>query len=518
MRSRVHRIKLLAGLLCTLLAPSCATPHAVRNDTLRIAFEAAPAQFDPRYATDAYSQRVLDLVCASLLTGAADGSHRPYAADRWRRDGLEFRFHLAPTARFHDGAPITASDVVATYRSILDPSTGSPHRAALEAVSSVEAVDERTVLFRLQRPDAAFLDAATIGLLPARLAARGPVGPTELVGSGPYRIAAVDADGSLWLEAAAPATLEAASIKSLEIRVVPDTLMRALAYQHGTIDFIQNALDPDTLVYLEHRQPEMKVYRGPSSNVQYLGLRLDHPLLGIRLVRRALALAIDRNAIARHVLRGQARVATGLLPPAHWAYESHVRSYAYRPERARRLLDRAGLRDPDGPGPARRATFSYKTTTRELPRRIAEAIADQLERVGIGLSIETYEWGTFYADIRSGSFELYSLQWVGITDPDIYRRIFHSAMTPPAGANRGRYSNRRMDRLTARGAVATDRDRRRRIYARVQRLAARDLPMIPLWWPERIVVSRRDLGRFVPDPAGSLLPLARVVLHAPRAH
>ncbi len=509
-RPKVHRIKLPAGLLCTLLAVSCAGPPAPGQDTLRIAFEAAPAQFDPRFATDAYSQRVLELVCASLVTIAPDGSHRPYVADHWTYDGDQIRFHLSPSARFHDGSPILADDVVATYRSILDPATGSPHRASLDAVAEVRAASDRAVVFRLSRPDAAFLDAATVGLLPARLAGHEPIGVSDLVGSGPYRIAAIEADGSVRLEAATPPTLAPPVFKTLEIRVIPDTLMRALAYQHGTIDFIQNALDPDTLVYLERREPAIHVYRGHSSNVQYLGLRFDHPLLGKRLVRRALALAIDRQAITRHLLRGQARLATGILPPEHWAYSGRVRRYRYRPQRARHLLDRAGLVDPDGPGPALRATLSYKTTTQELPRRIAEAIAAQLTRVGIGLSIETYEWGTFYGDIRKGSFDLYSLQWVGITDPDIYRRIFHSAMSPPAGANRGRYRNRRMDRLTTRGALASNRKRRQKIYARVQRLAARDLPMIPLWWPERIVVSRRDLGEFVPEPAGGLLPLARL--------
>ncbi len=495
---------------------SCAGAPASGKHTLRIAFEAAPAQFDPRFATDAYSQRVLDLVCASLVTTAQDGSYRPYAADRWSHDEDEIRFHLAPTARFHDGSPILAGDVVATYRSILDPATGSPHRASLDAVTEVRAASDRTVVFRMSRPDAAFFEAATIGLLPARLAGHQPIGAAELVGSGPYRITAVEADGSVRLEAATPPPDPQPAFEALEIRVVPDALMRALAYQHGTIDFIQNALDPDTLVYLERREPAMHVYRGPSSNVQYLGLRFDHPVLGKRLVRRALALAIDRQAITRHLLRGQARLATGILPPDHWAYSDRVRRYRYKPRRARHLLDRAGLVDPDGAGPALRTTFSYKTTTRALPRRIAESIAAQLARVGIGLSIETYEWGTFYADIRRGSFDLYSLEWVGITDPDIYRRIFHSAMSPPAGANRGHYRNRRMDRLTVRGARASNRERRRKIYARVQRLAARDLPMIPLWWPERIVVSRRDLGDFRPDPAGGLLPLARLTRNVSR--
>jgi peptide/nickel transport system substrate-binding protein len=225
--------------------------------------------------------------------------------------------------------------------------------------------------------------------------------------------------------------------------------------------------------------------------------------------------AIDRERIVRHVLENQAQVARGLLPAHHWAYTPRVRRYGYDPARAARLLDRAGFADPDGPGPQPRLALSYKTTTNELARRTAEAIAEQLGAVGIRLEILTYEWGTFFADIRRGSFHLYSLQWVGITDPDIYRQILHSAMIPPVGNNRARYRNARMDRLTERGVSVGEQSQRRRIYAHVQRIAARDLPFIPLWWPQHVVVATRRLEGFTPHPSGDLFELYRARLAPP---
>jgi peptide/nickel transport system substrate-binding protein len=241
-------------------------------------------------------------------------------------------------------------------------------------------------------------------------------------------------------------------------------------------------------------------------------MNLEHPPISDVRVRRAIAYAIDRESIVRHLLKGQAEVADGLLPPHHWAHTSRVRSYGFDPERARRLLDRAGLADPDGPGPQPRVTLSYKTTTDELARRSAEAIAEQLAAVGIHLDILTYEWGTFFADVQRGSFHLYSLKWIGISDPDIYRQILHSRMIPPEGNNRGRYRSRRMDRLTERGVSVIDRSERRRVYARVQRVSARALPFIPLWWPQTVVVSTRRLEGFTPHPAGDLFELSRAHL------
>jgi peptide/nickel transport system substrate-binding protein len=245
-----------------------------------------------------------------------------------------------------------------------------------------------------------------------------------------------------------------------------------------------------------------------SSNFQYLGINLEHPALGDVRVRRAIAYALDRNAIVTHLLRGQAKPATGLLPPEHWAYNGDVRTYDHDPARARRLLDRAGITDPDGDGPRPRLTLSYKTTTIELRRRIAVALADQLSAIGIELEILTYEWGTFFADVRSGSFHLYSLEWVGITDPDIYRQVFHSKMIPPNGNNRGHYIDRKIDRLTDHARRELDRDRRRKLYERIQRRTARTLPYIPLWWPDRVVVANRRLRDFTPAPSGDLFGLS----------
>ena len=136
------------------------------------------------------------------------------------------------------------------------------------------------------------------------------------------------------------------------------------------------------------------------------------------------------------------------------------------------------------------------------------ALADQLRAIGIELEILTYEWGTFFADVRSGSFHLYSLEWVGITDPDIYRQVFHSKMIPPNGNNRGHYIDRRIDRLTDRARRELDRDHRRKLYQRIQQRTARTLPYIPLWWPDRVVVANRRLRDFTPAPSGDLFGLS----------
>jgi peptide/nickel transport system substrate-binding protein len=154
----------------------------------------------------------------------------------------------------------------------------------------------------------------------------------------------------------------------------------------------------------------------------------------------------------------------------------------------------------------------------ELRRRIAEVFQHQLGEIGLGLDVRSYEWATFYSDIRSGNFDVYSLVWVGVRDPDIYFRIFHSRMRPPAGTNRGAYANPELDALVTAARATDDRTERRRLYAEVQRLTAEDLPVVPLWWADNVVVKNRALEGFHPMPDGDLRSLATATFRAASAY
>ena len=173
------------------------------------------------------------------------------------------------------------------------------------------------------------------------------------------------------------------------------------------------------------------------------------------------------------------------------------------------MLDDAGFQDPDGDGPQTRFRLSYKTTNIDLRRRIAEALKEQLLQVGIELEIRSYEWGTFFSDVKKGNFHLYSLAWVGIRDPDIQHQIFHSASVPPNGDNRGRYANPQVDRLLDRGRVTMEPAERKRIYGAAQRLIADDLPYVPLWWRKNVIAKKSHVQGFIPYPDGDLISLKK---------
>jgi ABC-type transport system substrate-binding protein len=191
----------------------------------------------------------------------------------------------------------------------------------------------------------------------------------------------------------------------------------------------------------------MQVVTGQGANVDYLGVNLTSAsLLSIKLVRQAVAYAIDREVIIHRLLRDQARRADAVMPPEHWAFYSGVTVYTYDPERAARLLDEAGFLDPDGDGPQPRLKLSLMTTTVQLSRNIAAILQEQLRRVGVQLDLESLEFATLLDRVTKGQFDLYYLRSIGANQsPDIFQFVYHS-----------RYQNPEFNDIIAKLRGATD--------------------------------------------------------------
>jgi len=479
-----------------MLTACVGSTSEVPTNYAAVALESGPVTLDPRFATDATGNQIGDLLFDGLARVDDQARYRPHLASEWANpDPLTYEFHLHDGFRFCDGAPVTAADVKATFDSIRDPTTNSPKREALAAIDRIEVPAPLTVRFHLREPFAPFLDAATLGILPARTVHPGSVPIREPIGSGPFCVVEFSPDERVVLARAAHAGTHPARLAGIVFKVVPDGLVRLLEFKRGQLDLIQNAIEPDAVDWLR-RLPHAEVLTRPGTNFQYLGLNLRDPRLADVRVRQAIAHALDVRALIRGVFRGLATPATGLLAPGHWAYSADGPRYAYDPKRAKALLDEAGYRDPDGDGPAPRFRLSYKTTTVDLRRRVAEVIQQQLARVGIALEIRTYEWGTFYGDIRRGNFHVYSLAWVGVAEPDIYFQTCHSSQVPPVGNNRGFFHDDAIDALTEHARRTLDVEERQRLYAEIQRRVAEQLPVIPLWWPTNVAVVNRRLHGF----------------------
>jgi peptide/nickel transport system substrate-binding protein len=510
----VSKMKILPLLVLLLLcfSASCGRDN-LPPDTMVIAMESDPTNLDPRLATDAASSRLVQLIFSGLVRQDEKGLILPDLAEKWEvPDPLTYRFTLRRGVRFHDGSPLTSEDVKYTFASILDPATASPHRSTFEKIERIETPDPRTVIFRLREPFAPFLLSLTMGIVPEKTASEtGSDFSRAPIGTGPFLLSG-RTEGDAYTLTANPHYFGGTpKLAHLIFRIIPDNTVRFLELRKGTVQLIMNGIELDYLP-LVRKDPNLKLMTGPGVNYSYIGFNLKDPILAKRAVREAIAHAVDRRSIIHYLLRDTAHRATGLLSRLNWAYNPEVPTYNYDPARSRALLDEAGYPDPDGDGPAPRFTLTFKTSQDELRKRIAAALQQQLKEVGIEIRIRSYEWGTFYGDIKAGNFQLYTLSWVGITEPDIYYYIFYSKNVPPYGANRGHYDNEEVDTLLSNARVELNLETRRRDYAKVQAILAYDLPYVSLWHYDNVAVMQKNVRGFVLDPSGGLFSLKNVWL------
>ncbi len=279
-------------------------------------------------------------------------------------------------------------------------------------------------------------------------------------------------------------------VERVRFRVVPDAIVRALELRKGSADVEMSSLSPD-MVSVLGKWKELEVTEEAGTNFAYLGMNLEDPVLAKKEVRQALAYATDRESLVKYLLRDEARLASGILPPNHWAYDGDVRKYGYDPAEAERLLDVAGFpRRADGV----RMRLMLKVSTGEQPRLIGAALQDQWKKVGVTLEVRPLELATLFSDLEKGNFQLSYSIWVGANnDPDIFDLVFSSKKMPPNGKNRGHYRNARVDELIASIRGEMDWGKRKELCGEVQEIVAEELPYVPLWYVDQVSVHRRSL-------------------------
>jgi peptide/nickel transport system substrate-binding protein len=490
-----------------LVLPAC-NQRPPASDVITVAVLSSPNSLDPRIGSDETSQRVHQLVFDYLL--ALDEKLRVTGglATHWEQpDPVTYLVYLRKGVRFHDGHELTADDVVHTFGSFIDPAFVSPRKGAYRMLDRVEAVDPYTVRFTLKEPFGSFPIQLVMPVVPR---GAGPELRERPIGTGPYQFVSFAVDDHVTL-AAFPGYFRGAPANGgVVLKVVPDEIMRALELRKGTVDMVVNDLSPD-VVYQLAEEKAVTIAEAPGTDYAYMGVNMRDPVLKDRRVRHALGYAIDRQAIVDYLRRGLARPAVGVLPPASWAFEENVFQFSHDPQKAIALLEEAGYRDPDGDGPQPRLRLSLKVSTNEFIRLQAAVIQQDLKRVGIDLDVRSYEFATLYADVLKGNFQLFTLQWVGVSDPDMLRRVFHSKQMPPNGFNRGYYENPEVDRLIDAAMVAESDDERRGLYGEAQRVVAEDAPYISLWYKTNIAVSGTRIEGVTLTPSAEFTFLRNVV-------
>lgn len=424
---------------------------------------------------------------------------QPALAESWTvsDDGLVYTFMLREGAMWHDGyGPVTADDVKASWERMRDPETNARGAADFEPIDTIEVLDPMTVRVTMEEPFAPFLTylAHAVGFRIANVQAiedRGEDHCIDPVGSGPYEVESAQRQGSVVLVANRNYDLGVPPIDRVIKRHIPEESVAALALRSGEVD-LGLIRDAEVLLGLLD-EPDLEVNVDDQFSASLLGLWLNTsrpPLDDVR-VRQALTHAIDRELLVPVVTEGLVdRVAHGILPISVFGFNDDVPKYEYDPERARALLEDAGLGDGfEVEAIAIQAGFNVAMLT-----IVQQMWAD----VGVDLVIETSDRSTIRARQRAGDFDI-NVSNPSRADPDQFLRYFKRDNVPP-GPNWMYYDGGdELEELMLEQARTPNPGDRYEILAEIQEIIARDAPMIPLWYPLEGSVYHESVTGVVPN-------------------
>jgi peptide/nickel transport system substrate-binding protein len=486
--------------ICLLTLATACTGSGGGTDpkTLVIGIESEVKNLDLKTSMDANSGHVIGLYAQSLLR--INEAMLPetdlalhYAVED---NGKRYVFTLPTDSKFHDGKPLLCEDVVASFKQAAGP--GSRIQSSFTDVESFECTAPDQFVIKVKIPKASFLvaDVSAVRIMPKAVAEATGEAPT--IGTGPYKYMGRN-DRDIIFERFEGFRRHANGkpqpklfFDKVIVRQIQDPTTRWLSLSSGDVDVLVNALSPQKVLEAEKNE-KLEVHRKPGTSFQYLGFNLRLPKFKDPRVRQALAMAINRDQIIEHKLMGLATKADSVLSPINFFHAKELTSRPYDPEGAKKLLKEAG---------AENLEIELKTSSDRDVASIVLVIKEMWERVGVKVTVRPYEFATFFADVQKGSFEVFSLRWTAVTEPDILFQIFNSKEVPP-GRNRVYYSNAEVDRLTVAGAREFDQNKRREIYNRVQQIISEENPYVSLWYPDNVAVSTKRLKDYDLHSTGS---------------
>jgi len=279
--------------------------------------------------------------------------------------------------------------------------------------------------------------------------------------------------------------------------------------QAGRVDIapLPTSLSPIAVERLG-QDPNLQVKTFNGSNVVVLTINTSSAPVDNPKVRQAIAYGIDRQTLVNNLLKGYGKVAHSIIPEESWSY-SPGQTYSFDQATAKRLLDEAGFRDPDGDGPRMRFDKPIRygvSGTSIVGRDVSVVVQNQLKEIGVPIEIQTYEGNTLIDEMRRGNFQIGYSQWVGGNqDPIFYKDLFATSEIPTqtrSARNRSRYSNPELDKLLEEAVNTFDRTRAKELYKQIQDIVSRDVPVFPLWYQSNIVIAKKNVGNIQVNASG----------------
>jgi len=456
-----------------------------------------PPTLDPHLNSDASSAVYAVEIFGGLMTIDQDLAIVGDLAEGWEvsPDGTTNTFRLRPNASFHDGKPVTATDVKWSLERATDPITESYNASVFLSdivgasdrlsglannISGIQVINDQTLTITTDAPKAYFLSKLTYPVsfvLDRENVATGKSWILEPNGTGPFKLEEYRPGELLRLTKFDDYHLEPAKLDEVEFLLSGGNSM--LMYENNEIhvtgielSMLQGILDPSSVLNSE------VVVAPPQFDVDYFGFNTSEPPFDDIKVRQAFNYAIDRHTLATTLLQDLVVPAAGILPPGFPGHNPDLVGYSYDPDKARRLLQESKYGEV---GELPRITLTVPGSFGAAISPSIEAMLAMWEKtLGVDISILQTEWAIFLQDLHQDRFQMFGgLGWIAdYPDPENFLDVlFHS----DSANNQSEYMNRQVDRLLEQARVERDESARFELYHQLEEIIVDDAPWVPLW-------------------------------------
>jgi len=470
-----------------LVLAACSSERG--GDTLDYYLSSDPRSLDPAFSTDVQTGEVVPMVFDNLTQFDIEGRLLPGLASSWETDssGRTYTFHLRPGLTFHDGSPLTARTVRASFLRVLSlagkgsrtwmltPMVGAQQfmEGKADDVAGLRVADDSTLVITLEEPLNVFpkyLAMPAAAIVPEQIP---PDFAERPVGSGPWRLVAWSHDDALVLARHETYWGGPPLADTIRIRIIPEALTQAAEYEAGQLDVVEVPFS-ETARWTEQHADELR--RRPALRAVYVAINTTRgPLSDVR-VRRALNLAVDVPTMLRTVMGGRGVPAAGAIPPGLQGYDSARAPYPHDPEQARALLAEAGF----GKG----LSLTLWRTQRAELARIAQSLQQSLGAVGITVNIVERDPASARAASTKGEADLFLTDWYAdYPDPESFNYSTFHSRNRGGGGNRAFLSDPGMDSLIMVARRTTDDAEKTRLSREIDQRVFDAALWVFLWFP-----------------------------------
>ncbi len=450
----------------------------------------------------------------------------PDLAEHWvfSEDFSHVTYYLRRNVKWSDGTPVTAADVVFTFQKMRDPKTGYPNAHALDLIDRVVSLDKHAVRFYFKQVYADELLDSGIPVLPKHVLEKEPdlakaAFSTRPVTDGPFRLALYLPGDRIELSANPEFYGGRPYFDKVVFKFYSDQSGLLSDLQAGKVDFAPEL--PATEFATLQGDKSLTLVESPPTSYTYIAWNLQSPIFSDPEVRKALTLAINREALVKDILAGKGQVVSGPIPSSSWAYNTEVKPLPYDPGKAKELLTKQGWAVKEIQKPrertkdtllvkgARPLEFSLMTSQGNRVRQaIAEQVRKDLAPLRIRVHVEVVDAATFAQRVLDKKYDAMILGWsAGLkVDPS---PVWH---TPSEDGQQGRYnfvgySNPRADTLMDEAMAKFDRRRAKTLWQKFQALVVEDNPITFLYAPMKLSAVYAKVQGVKPSPEGLVASL-----------